>query len=116
MKRFIYRSLRGVSALDHWLRERLTSAGWLVLGIAGAAAAAGLDTNQTVTYRAFTFLATLLLLSWIASLLFPLFFKLRLEATRELPRYATAGERCVYRVALTNRGARALEGASVLER
>jgi uncharacterized protein (DUF58 family) len=116
MKRFIYRSLRVVSALDHWLRERLTSAGWLVLGIAGTAAAAGLDTNQTVTYRAFTFLAALLLLSWLASLLFPLFFNRRLEATRDLPRYATAGERCVYRVVLANRGQRALAGASVLER
>ena len=112
MKRFIYRALRIASAVDHWLRERLTPAGWLVLGIAAAAAAAGLDTNQTVTYRAFTFLAALLLLSWIASLL----FRARLEAAREMPRYATAGERCIYGVVVTNRGARALAGASVLER
>jgi hypothetical protein len=112
MRRFIYRALRIASAIDHWLRERLTHAGWLVLGIAGAAAAAGLDTNQTVTYRAFTFLAALLLLSFIVSL----FFRARLEATRELPRYATAGERCVYRIVVANRGARALSGATVLER
>ena len=88
MRRFIYRALRVASTIDHWLRERLTSAGWLVLGVAGAAAAAGLDTNQTVTYRAFTFLAALLLLSWIASL----FFRARVAASRELPRYATTGE------------------------
>jgi uncharacterized protein (DUF58 family) len=112
VKRFIYRALRVTSALDHWLRERLTPAGWLALGIAGAAAAAGLDTNQTVTYRAFTFLAALLLLSYFASL----FFRARLAVSRELPRYATAGERCVYRVVVANRGARALSGATVLER
>jgi hypothetical protein len=112
MKRLIYRALRLFSALDHWLRERLTSAGWVVLGTAGAAAAAGLDTNQTVTYRAFTFLAALLLVAYGASLA----FRARLEARRELPRYATAGERCVYRVVVANRGARVLAGAKLRER
>lgn len=112
MKRLIYRALRIVSALDHWLRERLTPAGWLALGVAAAAAAAGLDTNQTVTYRAFTFLAALLAISYLASL----FFRARLEASRDLPRYATAGERCVYRIVVANRGARTLAGATVLER
>jgi len=112
MRRAIYRALRATSTLDHWLRERLTPAGWLTLGMAAAAAAAGLDTNQTVTYRAFTFLAALLLLSWIASL----FFRTRLDASRELPRYATAGQPCVYRVVVANRGGRPLAGATVLER
>ncbi len=116
MKRFIYRSLRVVSAVDHGLRERLTYAGWLALGMAGAAAAAGLDTNQTVTYRAFTFLAALLALSWLASLALARLGAPRLEARRELPRYATAGERCEYRVVLVNRAARPLPAASVQER
>jgi len=111
MRRLIYRALRAVSALDHRLRERLTPAGWLVLGTAGAAAAAGLDTNQTVTYRAFTFLFALLVLGYLASL----FFRARLESSRELPRYATAGEPCTYRVLIANRGTRALNGATVLE-
>ncbi|MEW6688325.1 MAG: DUF58 domain-containing protein [Pseudomonadota bacterium] len=112
MRRFIYRALRFFSALDHWLRERLTSAGWLALGAAGAAAAAGLDTNQTVTYRAFTFLGALLVLSYAASL----FLRARLEARCELPRYATAGEVFSYRVTIANRGARAIAGAMLSER
>jgi uncharacterized protein (DUF58 family) len=112
MRRLIYRALRTVGAFDHWLRERLTPAGWLALGAAGAAAATGLDTNQTVTYRAFTFLAALLALSYLASLL----FRARVESRRELPRYATAGEPCVYRVVLANRGTHRLEGATVQER
>ena len=66
MRRFIFASLRVVGALDQRLRERLTLAGWLVLGAAGSAAAAGLDTRLTVTYRAFAFLAALLVLCWIA--------------------------------------------------
>jgi uncharacterized protein (DUF58 family) len=112
MRRFIYRALRAVSAFDHRLRERLTPAGWLVLGTAGTAAAAGLDTNQTVTYRAFTFLFALLVLAYLASL----FFRARLASSRDLPRYATAGEPCFYRVVVANRGTRALHNATVVER
>ena len=112
MRRLIFSALRVVGALDHWLRERLTLAGWLVLGAGGAAAAAGLDTNLTVTYRAFTFLASLIALSWLASLL----FRARVEARREMPRYATAGQAFSYRVTLANLGARPLAGALVTER
>ena len=112
MRRLIFAALRVVSALDHWLRERLTLAGWLVMGAGGAAAAAGLDTNLTVTYRAFTFLASLFALSWATSL----FFRARIDAQREMPRYATAGEPFSYRLTVANLGARTLTGALVTER
>ncbi|HUN69468.1 MAG TPA: DUF58 domain-containing protein [Burkholderiales bacterium] len=112
MRRTIYAALRAVGALDRRLRERLTIAGWLVLATAGTAAAAGLDTNLTVTYRAFAFLAALLGMSWIASLV----FRARFEARRDMPRYATAGEPFSYRVTIVNRGARTLAGALVTER
>ena len=112
MRRLIYVALRLVGALDHWLRERLTLAGWLVLGAGGTAAAAGLDTNLTVTYRAFTFLAALIALSWATSL----FFRARVDAKREMPSYATAGEPFSYRITLANLGARPLAGALLTER
>ncbi|MEW5862048.1 MAG: DUF58 domain-containing protein [Pseudomonadota bacterium] len=115
MRRFLYLALRATSALDHRLRERLTPGGWLALGIAGAAFAAGLDTEQTVTYRAFAFVAALLALSWIASLAQRAPLK-GLSARRELPRHATAGEPFVYRVVLANRGTRAVHGATLAER
>jgi len=112
MRRSIFAAFRLVDVLDRRLRERLTLAGWLVLGSAGAAAAAGLNTNLTVTYRAFAFLAALLALSWLVSL----FFRARIEIRREMPRYATAGEPFSYRVSVANRGARALAGTSITER
>ena len=112
MKRLVFAALRIVGALDHRLRERLTLAGWLVVGAGGGAAAAGLDTNLTVTYRAFTFLASLLALSWAASLL----FRARVNASREMPRYATAGEPFSYQVSFANLGSRPLVGALVTER
>lgn len=112
MRRLLFRSLRTFSTLDHALRERLSPGGWLVAGAAGAAAVAGLDTNQTVTYRAFAFLAVLLALSFGASLL----RRPRFSARRALPRYATAGETCVYRVEIVNGGSRPLRDAELRER
>jgi uncharacterized protein (DUF58 family) len=112
VRRPVFAAFRFVGALDKRLRERLTHAGWLVLGSAGAAAAAGLNTNLTVTYRAFAFLAALLALSWIASL----FYRARIEARRDMPRYATVGEPFSYRITLANRGARLLAGTLITER
>jgi uncharacterized protein (DUF58 family) len=112
VRRVLFRALRFFSVLDHWLRERLTLAGWLVLCAAGAAAIAGVDTNQTVTYRAFTFLAALLLVSYCASLI----LRAPLNARRELPRYATAGVPCHYRVVVANPGKRSLKDTLVQER
>jgi uncharacterized protein (DUF58 family) len=111
LKRPLYLLLRAFSALDHALRERLTGAGWLALGAAGAAGAAGLDTTQNTSYQAATLLAALLLLAWAVGLA----FRAHIEARRELPRYATAGEPFSYVVSVANRGARALEGASLRE-
>ncbi len=111
MRRLIYLALRAVSALDHWLRERLTVAGWISLGAAGAAGAAGIDTNQGASYQAATLVAALLLVAWVASLS----FRARVAARRELPRYATAGEPFSYPVVVENHGARALSGVALVE-
>ena len=111
MKRLIYAALRAVSALDHWLRERLTAAGWLALGAGGAALAAGFDTSQGSSYQAGALLGALLVLAYAGSF----FLRARVEVQRELPRYATAGETFSYRVEIANRGARPIAGVSVLE-
>lgn len=112
MRRLAYGALRRFSVLDRSLRERLTPAGWLALGAAGASAAAGIDMNQTLTAQAFTLLGSFLLVGLVSSRA----FRARLHAKRELPRYATAGEEFVYHVTVTNRGAKPLLGASIGER
>ena len=112
MRRVIYVLLRRFSVLDRWLRERLTPMGWLALGAAGAAAAGGIDLNQTLTAQAFTFLGALLILALLASRA----FRARVEVARQLPRYATAAEPFVYRVTVTNRGGTTLAGTTVAER
>jgi uncharacterized protein (DUF58 family) len=112
VRRVLYVMLRAFSALDHWLRQRLTPAGWLALGASAAAAAAGLDTTQNASYQAGALGGALLVLAWATSLL----FRARIEARRELPRYATAGEAFSYAVAVTNRGAHPIRGALLRER
>lgn len=112
MKRFIYAALRAFSSLQHFAAERLTAAGRIALGAAGAAALAGVDTNQTLTYQAFTFLWALLAVAYAASLA----FRASVAVRRELPRYATAGEPFAYSVTVSNLGARALEGVMLAER
>jgi len=109
--RFVYFGLRFFSAIDHRLRQRLTALGWIAFIGAGIAALAGIDTSQTATYQAFTLFAALLGLAIAGSA----FFGARASIERELPRYLTAGEPCPYRVTVTNRGARALAGASLEE-
>ena len=111
MQQLFYRMLRVVNRVERLTRERLTPAGWVVLATAGGAAIAGVDTNQTMTFQAFTLLAALLALAFVASLS----FRARARIVRSLPQYATAGEPVSYRVAVTNLGTRPLVGARLAE-
>lgn len=111
MKRLTYAGLRALSALQHFGSERLTHTGWLVLGAAATAAALGIDTSRTMSYQAFTFGAALLVVAFVVAR----FFRVRASVARELPRYATAGERFEYRVVVHNEGKRPLEALMVRE-
>lgn len=111
MKRLTFAGLRALSALQHFGSERLTHPGWLVLGAAATAGALGIDTSRTMSYQAFSFGAALLLIAFVAAL----FFRARASVERQLPRYATAGERFDYRVVVHNRGQRRLEAMMVRE-
>jgi uncharacterized protein (DUF58 family) len=111
--RFIYVSMRALTSFQRMLRERFTVAGWVVLGGAGVAAAAGVDTTQTVTYQAFTFLAALLCIALLTSFFLK---RITIEGKRNLPRYATAGEPLSYDVTIVNTSARPIAGAVLAER
>ncbi|HEY5897223.1 MAG TPA: DUF58 domain-containing protein [Burkholderiales bacterium] len=111
MKRFTYVALRLFSAAQHFLRERLTDAGWLVAGAAATAAALGIDTTRTMSYQAFAFLAALLGLAFILAQ----FFRAQTAVERELPRYVTAGQRFEYRLFLRNTGRATLDAVFVRE-
>jgi uncharacterized protein (DUF58 family) len=111
MKRLTYVGLRWFSALNHFLGERLTHAGWLAFGAVGTAAALGVDTTRTMSYQAFAFGAALLGIAFLAAS----FFRVRASVVRELPRYATAGERFEYRLTIHNLGQAPIYGLKVRE-
>ena len=79
-RRYLFRNYRLLSALQHWLKRRLTPGGILVLWALFFAAGIGMDTDVTVAYQAFSFLVCLV----IASVSFAYFSRGHYEARRIL--------------------------------
>ena len=98
MWRVAWRMFRGLGAIQHRVRRHFTPAGLAVIGAATLAAAFGVDTNQSLSYRIFTALAALLAVAWLAARL----HRGRFEVRRELPRAVAAGESFIYRVRVRN--------------
>jgi uncharacterized protein (DUF58 family) len=98
MRRFLFHNFRILFALSRWTRQHLTPAGFLVLGSLIAAGVFGIDTQKTLAYQLFSLLFALLLLAILSSL----FFKIRLTAQRDLPKFATVGEILHYQVRVQN--------------
>jgi uncharacterized protein (DUF58 family) len=111
MKRLTYVGLRAFSALQRYLHERLTFAGWIAFTGGLAAAAVGVDTNRSMSYQVAGFVGALTAIAWATTFL----LRAKVRARRELPRYATAGEPFEYRVVVENRGQRTLRGAALGE-
>ena len=111
MMRFWYRSFRGLSSIQHRVGRRLTRAGLLVLAGLGGSGVVGLDTNRTVAYQAFAFLVALLAIAAVSSV----GFRARFGVRRVLPRFATVGEPCAYRVIVGNRTPTAQRGLVLFE-
>ena len=70
MKHLLYRWFSSFSAFQYRLDRRFTRAGMLALGVLGAAAVIGLDTNRTVGYQVLTLVLALLLISAASSRVF----------------------------------------------
>lgn len=109
--RFVFAVFRAGERLFPWVRRRFTHVGQAALVGLLASAVWGVDTNQSMAYQAFTFLAALLVLSCaLARLRAP-----RARLSRRLPRFATAGEPIRYGIAVENLGTRPLRGLAVRE-
>jgi uncharacterized protein (DUF58 family) len=111
VKHLLYRWFSSFSAFQYRLDRRFTRAGVLALGVLGAAAVIGLDTNRTVGYQVLTLVLALLLISAASSLV----FRGRFTAHRVLPRFASVGVPLGYRVAIANQTGRRQEGLVLLE-
>jgi len=111
MRSFFYYSYRRLTRFSHWYERRFTGTGRLVMAATVAFAIFGVDTEQTTAYQGFTYLVSLLVLAVASTLA----FRTRFEVTRDLPRFATAGESLDYRLHLRNLGGRPQRGLTVFE-
>jgi uncharacterized protein (DUF58 family) len=111
MRTLFYYSFRRFSRFTHWYERRFTGIGRLVMAAMVAFAIFGIDTEQTTAYRGFTYLVSLMVLAIAASLL----FRARLTVTRDLPRFATAGEPLAYRLRVRNLGKNEQRGLTLFE-
>ncbi len=103
-KHIIFRSFRLFYRIRQWFRWHFTRAGTAVLFSIFISAVMGLDTYRALAYQIFTLLSCLMGIAILRSF----FFRSRIRAVRELPRFGTAGEPLVYRVSLRNTSRRIL--------
>ncbi|MBU2547193.1 MAG: DUF58 domain-containing protein [Proteobacteria bacterium] len=97
--------------IQRWGRLRLTRAGLLFLAGLVLAGVFGMNTNRTLAYQTFAFLASLLVIALVSGL----FFRTRFSIVRVLPRYGTAGHPLTYRLRITNHSDHFQQGLSAVE-
>lgn len=111
LQRFQYRFYSGGTALNHFLRRRIRPAGIGVLIVIVVATGAAAGNPEPPVYQTF---ALALSLAAVALVFLP-FRRARLEAQRELPLHATAGQRLTYHVTLRNLRPRTLRRFALVE-
>jgi len=112
IKHWSWLNLRFASGVQERLRRRLTPGGQAVLAATLAAGLFGIDTRQTAASQLFALGTALLAVDLMIGWRRPT----SLIARRCLPRHASAGDLCPYRVQLTNTGRRPLRGLTLRER
>jgi len=112
IKRWSWFNLRIASGVRERLRRRMTPAGQALLAATLTAGLFGIDTRQTAASQLFALGAALLAAGLVATWRRPS----GLVGERRLPRHASVGEPCSYRVRLTNTGRRPLRGLAIGER
>ena len=110
-----WRIIFGVYRIFSWMRyrvaRRFTRAGLVMVVALVVSATMGADMDSTVAYQAFTLSLALLLVS--AG--FGWFFRVRISATRILPRFGTVSEPFDYMVVVANQTSRFQNGLTLME-
>jgi uncharacterized protein (DUF58 family) len=96
--KLVYRIYRLSSWIQYQSGRRFTRGGVLAVAALVASGVMGVDTDNTVTYQAFTPIFFLLFIA----IVFSWFFRARFSATRLLPRFGTVGHPFSYSVRVKN--------------
>ncbi len=111
INRFLYRSYRFFYVWELWRERRFTSAGLMMISLVGIMGFFSFETNRAMIYQVFALLLPLMGFAFV----FSLFFRGRFHVRRELPRYATAGEKLIYTISVTNRTRHRQRGLLAME-
>jgi uncharacterized protein (DUF58 family) len=109
--RILYLLYRNYSAFRCWANRRFTRGGLAVAGTLLAAALMGPDTDNNVTYQAFTLLLALV----FVAVAYSVSFGGRFTAVRHLPRFGSVGHPLQYRVHVKNTTNKIQTGLVLLE-
>lgn len=109
--RWLHRTYFRSSGIHHFLHRRLRPAGAAMGIVLILATCLGIGHSRSSIYQLFALSLVMILIG----LPWALLRCAKLEATRELPRHATAGERLRFAVRVRNRGGRSLGRAWLIE-
>lgn len=101
--RILYLNFRFIHRISHWLRQRFSPAGMLILSGLVGAGIFGIDTRASLAYQVFAIMLALVLLSLLSSVV----FRPRLTYRRHLPEFGSVSQSLKYRVTIENHGRRA---------
>jgi len=111
IRRYLYRSYYSSGRWGRRFGGRTTPVGWVVVIGAAATAALGADTNVSVAYQAFAFLACAI----VVALIGVRFSGRRVVFERILPRFGSVGEPLPCRMIVRNQSKRTLKSLSLIE-
>jgi uncharacterized protein (DUF58 family) len=111
LRRLLFANFKLVYRFNHWLRQRFTSTGILILLIIPIAGIFGFDTRSTLSFQIFSI--TLILL--ITSMSFALFFKGKFSIVRKLPDYGSVGTPLNYSCVIANKNRTAKRSLVVID-
>ncbi len=111
MFRLVYRVYHLLARGWLWARRRFTPAGLGLLCALVFTGLMGVDTDNTVTYQAFTLLLCLILVGFSSSVV----FRAQFSAERRLPRFGTVGHPLIYTLAIQNRSKQVQSDLTLLE-
>ena len=100
LRRLLFKNFKFIYNFSQWARYRYTPTGILIASGMLASGIFGVDIRQSMAYQIFTITASLLFVSFLASLSFRGQFKIR----RELPQYGTVNQILRYKIHVDNTG------------
>jgi uncharacterized protein (DUF58 family) len=111
-----YRLLHGSygrgTRMSFFLASRVTPAAWVLMSVIVLGMVLGMDMEKSTLYQIVVFGMALL----VVGVLWAWARRAKLEATRSMPSYATAGEECRYSIQVENRGWGPVKGFWLWER